>query len=1156
MAGNEVDVNEKLLQIAKYNNKGQFEKAIKEYKQLLASYRNDAKILNSMGDTYAKMQGENDNALRCYDQSADQYAKDGIWPTAIAILKKMLRMRPEKLDTKFKIADFCIQMKSFNEAEQYLIEYAEYYITAGDVQKAIPAYERVASISPDNMERKIKLAELYFFTGNTDKMLTTYQAVFNYYKAQKNVTKTQEIFNSITAISNKNQLLMTATYFSIFLGYIEFLLNDTQDDERAISTAMDMVTRVMESGDLDKAQSLCTKIIELRPDAVNVRFKLIDIHDKSGDRDSLIDAYVSIGSYFSDRDISRAEVLFKKVLQLDPSNPDAKAFFGTATSSAPVEQSEKAQVIEDDDNEDIDTGTAVIEGGSDIIQSSQKHTDDAENFVDRDGLGITSTFDETSVEKDLGTLDLTQVQAEDDDFKKKLSQDITFTPAESIAQEVPEFSPDEINDFSNKKETKKKAVVETRESETSPVTVSHDDDDDIEIEIEIDDDDVVTVAASGDKKPEKSQSQASETVSQTHEDIDDKLGSMFTEFAAPAEQGLSLLSEISDHESEFVPNLDAIVQDFKRGLEAQLEGDPQAHCDMGTSFLSMGMIDEAMDEFRKLTSIANYKYRSHDGLAQCLLAREEYDAAIEEYFIILEFPNLTQDEMDATHFNLARTFYKKGDLIESKRYLILIQQQDLFSKSDEYRKMQDTFKKELLMPNDGPIMTIDSDGDLTPETEEESSIIGDVSVYDSGDLELGNEVQVESLDPVEEEAYTVETSGIESGALIDGVAEVVESNERVHEVEQNGLHIQSPFESNDSSVLSDSIEVQHTPHIEESEPTINIIETRVPVDATFSLKGQEKLESEINKLRKEILSAKDAVAGSSEKWQVTAESIKSLEQEIHDVRETLQDIVQFKDSVSDIGDVVGSMKEKIDTAIADVAGDITARLDAFEVKDSKITSDIEQLKTDMEGYRDLSVREKEILNQFMKYREDFDAFADEISGMKEMVKKGQMLESRIDEIAQTLERVTDIEKKIDDLTQSVDSIAMLEERVARIETALQRVQDTQSDTMQSSQSDIAEEQEKVRREVVSLKTLIHDIDSKVYMLEMRSNEEPRQTTMKKERNTEERPMRADSFESSSSFEDRQIPDVLTQDEPLYEEDVAPKPKKQTRKNKKDKISFL
>ncbi len=1155
MAGNEIDINEKLLQIAKFNNKGQHEKAIKEYKQLLVTYRNDPKILNSMGDTYAKMQGESDNALRCYDQSADQYAKDGIWPTAIAILKKMLRMKPEKLDTKFKIAEFCIQMKSFNEAEQYLIEYGEFFISAGDVQKAIPAYEKVASISPDNMDRKIKLAELYFFTGNTDKMLITYQSVFNYYRAQKNITKTQDIFSSITAISNKNQLLMTATYFSIFVGYIEFLLSDTQDDERALGTAMDMITRLSESGEHDKAQSLCVKVIELRPDAVNMRFKLIDILDKAGDNDNLISAYVGIGKYFSERDMSRAEVLFKKVLQLDPSNPDAKAFFG-AISAAAVPEKTHTEPVADEKNDATESlgisdvpehaqDDVMIEGAVEIIHSSRKQEDESASLVDSSGLGISSTFDQSGEGRDLGSLDLTEVEAQEDDLKRKLTQDISISSTQLDSQEVPEFSPDEINSFATAKDIpqKKEEKIQDASDFVTSTPVHTDDDDDIEIEIEIDDDDVVTVTTQEDvSSDDKDVIQTGDGVilSQQTEDIDDKLGNMFTEFSTTSDQSVSILTEISDHENEFVPNLDTIVQEFKRGLEEQLEGDPQAHCDMGTSFLSMGMIDEAMDEFRKLTSIAHYKYRSHDGLAQCLLARDEYDAAIEEYFIILEFPNLTQDEMDATSFNLARTFFKKGDLIESKRYLTMIQQQDLFSKNDEFKTMQETFKKELSPNSEVPEINIDQNGSLTTGNVEEEAVLGNIEEFTPRDiLKFENEVEIESLDEEKVENITVEAPGIDSGNLVElsSQNEVVLQESPTIDDGASDLKIQRPFESADSSL----------PVVE------NDISSRI--DSPFAPKAVEKLDAEINKLRKEILSAKDNVADNSEKIQVFATQMQSLEQEMYEIRDTVHEVTQIKDTFGEFHETLEAYRERIDAKIQAVADDVSAVRTSFENKDSEITNDISQLKTDMEGYRDLSVREKEILNQFMKYREDFDAFADEISGMKEMVKREQVLETRIEDISRRVEQMAERDIIVSEIKNSIVSLSTLEERVAHIELSIQSVHENFQSGNQSQGADSNEENDKLRREIISLKTLIHDIDSKMYMLEMRDSTHTDSKRTAEDYN--ERPARREQRELSQDDSDfSELSESRGEDVLLPEEPMEKPVKKQTKKNKKDKISFL
>ena len=83
-------LDKKLLQVSKFIQKGQFDRAVKEYEKLLSQYKKDPKILNSLGDTYIKMNMV-EKAMDIFNDVAEKYIKDGFMPNAIAIYRKMLQ---------------------------------------------------------------------------------------------------------------------------------------------------------------------------------------------------------------------------------------------------------------------------------------------------------------------------------------------------------------------------------------------------------------------------------------------------------------------------------------------------------------------------------------------------------------------------------------------------------------------------------------------------------------------------------------------------------------------------------------------------------------------------------------------------------------------------------------------------------------------------------------------------------------------------------------------------------------------------------------------------------------------------------------------------------------------------------------------------------
>ena len=175
------NLEKKLLQVSKFIQKGQYERAVKEYQKLLLQHKKDPKILNSLGDTYVKMKKIKD-ALDVFSDVAAKYVKDGFYPNAIAIYRKMLRLNPSDVEVKFKLGELYVSNNMISEAQFYFKQYGDHYLKNNEIEKAIPAYEKICKVVPENMELQVHLAGLYTSVKNIEKMFETYQRVFDHYR--------------------------------------------------------------------------------------------------------------------------------------------------------------------------------------------------------------------------------------------------------------------------------------------------------------------------------------------------------------------------------------------------------------------------------------------------------------------------------------------------------------------------------------------------------------------------------------------------------------------------------------------------------------------------------------------------------------------------------------------------------------------------------------------------------------------------------------------------------------------------------------------------------------------------------------------------------------------------------------------------------------
>lgn len=102
---------------------------------------------------------------------------------------------------------------------------------------------------------------------------------------------------------------------------------------------------------------------------------------------------------------------------------------------------------------------------------------------------------------------------------------------------------------------------------------------------------------------------------------------------------------------------------FKRGVEAALgSGDHQAHYDLGIAYREMGLLDDAIAEFRSAMQGATRRIDCLHMLGLCVLAQGRAEEAIDLLAHALAAPDVAQEQELAIRFELGRAYQQAGDL--------------------------------------------------------------------------------------------------------------------------------------------------------------------------------------------------------------------------------------------------------------------------------------------------------------------------------------------------------------------------------------------------------------------------------------------------------------------------------------------------------------
>ncbi len=151
----------KVLKAAeKFLSLGKIPAAIKEYRQIVENDPDDHTALNMLGDLYARA-GDKEDAVDCFLQIADHFREQGFATKAIAMYKKIEKLKPRDPATANALADLYANQGLIVDARAQYLVVSEAYIKAGDTKRSLKVLHKIADLDAHNTEVRLKLAEGY-----------------------------------------------------------------------------------------------------------------------------------------------------------------------------------------------------------------------------------------------------------------------------------------------------------------------------------------------------------------------------------------------------------------------------------------------------------------------------------------------------------------------------------------------------------------------------------------------------------------------------------------------------------------------------------------------------------------------------------------------------------------------------------------------------------------------------------------------------------------------------------------------------------------------------------------------------------------------------------------------------------------------------------
>lgn len=291
---------------AKFVQKGQYDKAIQEYRRLVEADPKDARTLQKIGELYQK-KNDNPHACEYFLKVAECYSSEGFFLKSVAVYKQVLKIDASLIDVNFKLAELYQQLGLMSDAMQQFQFVANHYDQVGDHKASLDTLRRMVDLDPDNVASRIKLAELYARQQMNNEAIAEFKRAAEYLKRTNRVDDYLKVAERLIYL-HPQDLALAREISGIYLAK-----NDTK---RALA----------------KLQ-VCFKA---NPKDIETLTMLAEAFRALGQTSKTISVYKELAKIYADRgNLDDERRTWRKVLEVAPDDPDAYAKVGAIRQPAP-----------------------------------------------------------------------------------------------------------------------------------------------------------------------------------------------------------------------------------------------------------------------------------------------------------------------------------------------------------------------------------------------------------------------------------------------------------------------------------------------------------------------------------------------------------------------------------------------------------------------------------------------------------------------------------------------------------------------------------------------------------------------------------------------------------------------------------------------------
>ncbi len=181
-----INKNKVIAAAQKLVQKGQHDKAIKEYAKIVEEDPRDVRIWLKIGDLYVK-KGSTAEAVDTYSKVAEFYSEQGFYLKAVAVYKQFLKIDNDLVEINLRLAELYKQLGLLSDAMQQYEQVSNHYHKAGRTKEALAALRQIVDLDPHNVASRIKLAELYSKEQMREEAVEEFSKAADFLRAENRI---------------------------------------------------------------------------------------------------------------------------------------------------------------------------------------------------------------------------------------------------------------------------------------------------------------------------------------------------------------------------------------------------------------------------------------------------------------------------------------------------------------------------------------------------------------------------------------------------------------------------------------------------------------------------------------------------------------------------------------------------------------------------------------------------------------------------------------------------------------------------------------------------------------------------------------------------------------------------------------------------------